>query len=208
MSAPMRFIAADESGARGIETDFGERELSFPRQRGECDEECSRRRIRRHIDLDRRQTSRGPEADLIAIVLHVHAHRAQHPLGVIARQTLLGDAHFDRRDETGKQNRALHLSARSACIPVDAPQIHSPDRHRQAITVLEVELRAHVRERFGDALHRATTEARVSFESGGERVRGYDARHQARGRPAVSAIETLPRRGEPTETDALHAHVS
>ena len=74
--------------------------------------------------------------------------------------------------------------------------------------MLEIKLRTHVGEGFGDPLHRAAAQACITFEPRGKGMRGYDTRDQACGSTAVSAVQTLARRSEPSEANAIDAHVS
>src|SRR5206468_2561218 len=109
-------------------------------------------------------------------------------------------------NQTREENRALYLRARGACIPIDAPKIDAVDRHRQAISVFELEARAHIGQGLGDAFHRATTEAVVADEGRGERVRGDNAGQQAGCGTAVPAVERPPRRPERTQAPPAHTH--
>ena len=139
------------------------------------------------------QTRGRPQTNLIAVVFHVGAHRLQHSLSVISGERFLSDAHFHCRHQTGEQDRALHLRARSASIPVDAAKVDAAHRHRQPVAVLELELCSHVAQRLGDALHRPAAQARVTNEARREWMRCYHSSHQPRGGSTISAVERFSR---------------
>src|SRR3954470_7718357 len=137
----------------------------------------------------------------------LRAHCLQHSLGVVSRLRLLDDTHLDPRRDTGQQNRALHLRAGGAGVPVDAFQLRAMNRHRQSIAVGELESRAHRRQWVRDAFHWASTETGVAFEAGAEGMRRRYPGDEASGGAAVPAIERGGRLPETAQSDAAYLHV-
>ena len=119
---------------------------------------------------------------------------------MIPRQRALRHTHFDTRHQTGEKDCALHLRTRTASVPIHAAEIDPVNRHRQTITVLELELRSHVRERLGDSLHRTPTQTRIAHKARGERLARHNTCHQPRRCSTVSAIERLMWRPEGAQT--------
>ena len=68
-------------------------------------------------------------------------------------------------------------------------QICAVDDHRQSVTALQIDRRAHCFEGLLDALHGATREALVTDEPSRKRMSCDDASQQARRRAAVAAVE-------------------
>ncbi|MNI43240.1 hypothetical protein D3C73_975640 [compost metagenome] len=176
---PHQAQRVQQAGTARIEADLLQAQLGAGNDAGRDQEERSRGEVGRHHDVGRAQALATAQAGLARRERDVHAERGQHALGVVTGRVRLGHAGLAMRVQARQQHGGLDLRAGHGRGKVDAVQ-RLPAMHvqRWRAVCLGVDLRAHLRQRTGDAAHRTAGQRFVANQRAVECLTGQQAGEQ------------------------------
>ena len=190
------------AGARWIDADIPNQNLAV-RDNQSCDKEIRRGGdVARNCDVCRSQIVRRCQGDGRTLTLDVRTQTAQHALGMVAGRSRFNYCGLAVGVQTGEQDRRFELCGGDRHLIADAVEFCRGYRQRTEVSVLALNVRAHLRERFDDATHRPLLNRGVSVQRTGKRLTGKDTAQQAGGCAGVAGVQQLARRGQSVQTDA------
>ncbi|KAG0776364.1 hypothetical protein G6F22_012618 [Rhizopus arrhizus] len=128
-----------------------------------------------------------------------------HALGVVAGRVRFGHLGFALRIQAGQQYGRLDLCAGHRRGEVDAVQrLAAMHGQRRRAIALGIDLRTHLRQRAGDAAHRAAGQRFIADQRAIERLPGQQARQQAHAGTGVAAVQRRVRCFQAIDADTVH----
>ncbi|MND81791.1 hypothetical protein D3C80_735990 [compost metagenome] len=192
----------EQARALRVQHDALDRDLGPRRDQGRRQGEGRRGRITRHSHDGSGQLLSALEANAPAFTLlgHIHhrAKSAQHPLSMVAALFRLDHDGLARRVQSGQQDGRLDLGRGHRLHILNARQTTAVQGQRHAVLgAVPVEMRAHVRQGPGDALHRPLPQRGVAVEGRANVVAGGGAHQQPHPGAGVAAVDDRSRGREP-----------
>ena len=187
--APISCSMVSRPVRRRVDADVAQPQPVRRRQQPGHQEERRRGEVRRHGDGGARQRLAAGQARRGPLALHPHPEGREHPLGVIARGRRLRDPGAALRTQPGQQHRRFHLRAGHGHDVVDTGEFPAALQQHRRPAVVSRDLRAHLPQRPGHALHRPAHQRAVTDQRRGEGLPGQEAHRQPHCRAGVAHVE-------------------
>ena len=181
----------EDGGAGGVEADVLDEQAGAVHRGGRDEPEGGGGDIAGDGEIAGLRHLSAGHGDGVAVRAAGDAEAREHALGVVAGGGGLDHGGGAFGEKAGEQHRAFHLGGGDRHFVGDRVQFCAVDAEWCAARLLaeRLQLRAHFRERHGDATHGARGKRGVAEQLGSERLPGQESREEAHAGAGVAAID-------------------